>query len=130
LSNVRNVRLGRVGAFLLLTFALSWGYYLIIALSVGHRAVLKTGSIWAAAFLHGVVNAVYGFTVDYVVRPDDSVLSFGLGVYGLACLAIVVLWMLRDPVWSVDRGDVDRSGAGGGSPHGEEDPRDDVDLPV
>jgi membrane protease YdiL (CAAX protease family) len=73
-------------------------------------AVLKTGSIWVAAFLHGVVNSVYGFTMQYVVHPDDKMLSFGLGVYGLACLTVVVLFITRDPVWGgsiVEEGESD-----------------------
>ena len=49
--------------------------------------------------MHGLVNSVYGFMLTYAVRPADKVLSFGLGVYGLACLAVVVLAILRDPVW-------------------------------
>jgi membrane protease YdiL (CAAX protease family) len=62
-------------------------------------AVLKTGSIWTAAFLHGVVNNVYAFTLNYLVRPDDKLASFGLGIYGLACIAVIVLFILRDPIW-------------------------------
>jgi membrane protease YdiL (CAAX protease family) len=82
-----------LGIGLGLVFFVMWGF-------VQSYAVLKTGSIWVAAFLHGLVNSVYGYTVQYVVRPDDKVLSFGLGVYGLACLALVVLFILRDPVWA------------------------------
>ncbi len=52
-----------------------------------------------AAFLHGLVNSIYAFMLEYVVRPEDKVLYFGLGVYGLACLAMVVLFVLRDSVW-------------------------------
>jgi hypothetical protein len=51
------------------------------------------------AFMHGVVNSVYAFTVNYVVRPRDRVLSFGLGVYGLACLAVLTGAIMRDRVW-------------------------------
>lgn len=83
-------------------------------------AVLKTGSIWVAAFLHGLVNSVYGFINQYVVRPDDKVFSFGLGVYGLVCLAVIVLFVLRDPVWGTGTSE----GAGevqGGASDGERD---------
>jgi hypothetical protein len=48
-----------------------------------------------------VVNSVYAFMLEYVVRPDDKVLSFGLGVYGLACLAVIVLFVLRDSIWAM-----------------------------
>lgn len=62
-------------------------------------AVLKTGSVWVAAFLHGVVNSVYAFVLNYLVRPENKLFSFGLGAYGLACLLLVVLFIWRDPVW-------------------------------
>jgi membrane protease YdiL (CAAX protease family) len=81
-----------LGIALGLVFFLLWGL-------VQSYAVLKTGGIWVAAFLHGLVNSVYAFVVQYLVRPDDVVRSFGLGVYGLACLAVVVLLILCDPVW-------------------------------
>ena len=64
-------------------------------------AVLKTGSIWVAALMHGVLNSIYPFTLNYLMRPDDKVYSFGLGIYGLVCLAAIVLLILRDPIWRV-----------------------------
>jgi len=81
-----------LGLGLGLVFFVLWGF-------VQSYAVLKARSIWVAAFLHGLVNSVYAFMLEYVVRPDDKVLSFGLGVYGLACLAVVVLFVLRDSMW-------------------------------
>jgi len=45
---------------------------------------------------------VYAFMLEYVARPDDKVLSFGLGVYGLTCLAVVVLFILRDSIWRTE----------------------------
>lgn len=81
-----------LGLGLGLAFFILWGF-------VQSYAVIKSRGIWVAAFLHGVVNSVYAFMLDYVVRPDDMVLSFGLGVYGLACLAVVVLCVAGDAVW-------------------------------
>jgi membrane protease YdiL (CAAX protease family) len=81
-----------LGLVLGVVFFVLWGF-------VQSYAVLKTGSIWVAAFMHGVVNSVYGFLLTYVVRPNDKVLSFGLGVYGLVCIGLVVVMILRDPVW-------------------------------
>ena len=92
LSGVHTYPATELGIGLGLVFFLLWGF-------VQSYAVLKTRSIWVAAFLHGLVNSVYGFTTEYIVRPESRVLSFGLGVYGLACLAAVVLVLLRDPVW-------------------------------
>ncbi len=81
-----------LGLLLGLLFFLLWGL-------VQSYAVLKTGSIWVAAFTHGMVNSVYAFLLTYAVCPADNVLSFGLGVYGLACLAVIAALILRDPVW-------------------------------
>lgn len=84
-----------LGLGLGLVFFVLWGF-------VQSYAVLKARSIWAAAFLHGLVNSVYALMLAYVVHPDDKVLSFGLGVYGLACLGVVVLFVLRDSVWRTE----------------------------
>jgi len=40
---MRDLRIGRVAVFLLLTFALSWGFGLLIAITIGHRAYLELG---------------------------------------------------------------------------------------
>jgi len=69
-----------------------WGF-------VQSFAVWKTGSIWTAAVLHGIVNGLYGFIRTFVVRPDDKLLSFGLGLYGVICLFFVVVFIWRGPVW-------------------------------
>lgn len=81
-----------LGLLLALVFFVLWGV-------VQSYAVLKTGSIWVAAFLHGLVNSVYAFGLAYLVRPEDKIWSFGLGLYGLLCLAPIVFLLLRDPVW-------------------------------
>ena len=39
----RGIRIGQVAAFLLLTFALSWGFDLLIAVTIGHEAYLELG---------------------------------------------------------------------------------------
>jgi len=92
LSGVHTYPPTSLGLGLGLVFFVLWGF-------VQSYAVLKTRSIWVAAFLHGVVNSVYAFMLGYVVHQDDKVFSFGLGVYGLACLAVVVLFLLRDSIW-------------------------------
>jgi len=78
---------------LALTFFVLWGV-------VQSYTVFKAESIWVASFLHGLVNSMYAYSLSYLVRPADRVWSFGLGVYGLLCLAVVVLLLLRDPVWN------------------------------
>lgn len=62
-------------------------------------SVLNTVSIWVAAFMYGSVNFIYSFSVTFVVRPFDNLKSFGLGIYGLLILAIIVAIILFDTVW-------------------------------
>jgi membrane protease YdiL (CAAX protease family) len=57
-------------------------------------AVLKSGSVWLAAFLHGLNNQVLAFLVLMVYKPDDAVFSFGIGLYGLVIWALVVAAIL------------------------------------
>jgi membrane protease YdiL (CAAX protease family) len=80
------------GLLLALIFFSLWGM-------VQSYAVFKTGSIWVAAFLHGLVNSLYAFGLAYLVQPQDKIWSFGLGFFGLWCLALIALLLLRDPVW-------------------------------
>jgi len=81
-----------LGLSLGIIFFVLWGI-------IQSYAVLKTGSIWIAAFMHGVVNSVYGFMLTYIARPFKNVPSFGLGIYGLLCMVVVVYFILRDPIW-------------------------------
>jgi membrane protease YdiL (CAAX protease family) len=80
------------GLMLGLIFFTFWGI-------IQSYAVFKTGSIWTAAFLHGVVNSVYAFLSSYVIQSVDRIFSFGLGTLGLLSLAVVVIAILRDPIW-------------------------------
>ncbi len=62
-------------------------------------AVLKTGSVWLAAFMHAVNNQVLGTLASLYYTPNSAVYAFGMGIYGLALMAVIVLVLLRDPVW-------------------------------
>ena len=73
--------------------------FFVLAGFVWGYAVLKIGSIWVAVFMHGVLNSLYAFGLTYLIYPDNKVFSFGLGIYGLLFLAVVVGLILRDPVW-------------------------------
>jgi membrane protease YdiL (CAAX protease family) len=65
-------------------------------------AVLKSGSVWLAAFLHGLNNQVLSFLILMVYKPEDPVYSFGAGLYGLVIWAIVVaaILVLGRRVWT------------------------------
>jgi membrane protease YdiL (CAAX protease family) len=69
-----------------------------LAVVLGY-AVLRSGSVLLSAYLHGLNNQVVNFIVAMGFRPHDTAFSFGIGIYGIATLAIVALVVLRDPVW-------------------------------
>jgi membrane protease YdiL (CAAX protease family) len=71
---------------------MTW-YTIVLAIFFGY-AVLKSGSVWLAAFLHGLNNQVVAFLAIAVNRPDDPVFSFAYGLYGLIVLSIAVVVLL------------------------------------
>jgi membrane protease YdiL (CAAX protease family) len=76
-----------------------WGVFLMTLYTIGlgfvlGYAVLKTGSVWLAAFLHGLNNQVASFLLVAIYTPDDPVFSFGVGLYGMVVWAIVVAGLL------------------------------------
>jgi len=80
------------------------GVFLMTAYCVGLAfifgyAVLKSGSVWLAAFLHGVNNQFISFLMAMIYRPNDMVFSFGVGLYGLPVMALVAGLILLDPLW-------------------------------
>ena len=74
-------------------------------------AVMKTKSLWVVSFMHGVMNSIYAFVLNYLIYPSNKVFSFGLGLYGLMCLAVIVLVILRDPVWRDQANQTEQAGA-------------------
>jgi membrane protease YdiL (CAAX protease family) len=64
-------------------------------------AVIKSGSIWLAAFLHALNNQVLALIIMAIYAPSDPVKSFGIGAYGLVVLALVVgaLLLLDRKAW-------------------------------
>jgi membrane protease YdiL (CAAX protease family) len=68
-------------------------YTIALAFFFGY-AVLKSGSVWLAAFLHALNNAVASFLLVVVYRPDSVIYSFGLGIYGLLFWAAIIAALL------------------------------------
>jgi CAAX protease family protein len=62
-------------------------------------ALLKSGSVLLAAYLHGIIDQVINFIVALGFQPNDPAFSFGIGIYGIVMLALIALLMFRDPVW-------------------------------
>jgi membrane protease YdiL (CAAX protease family) len=80
------------------------GSLLMVLVSIGLAfmlgyAVLKAKGIWIAAFLHALVNQSFGFFMGVIYAPDDAAYSFGIGLPGLIVIALLVVLILRDPVW-------------------------------
>jgi len=64
-------------------------------------AVFKSNGIWTAAYLHALSNQSMSFFAMTMVMPASMLFSFGIGLPSLALGAIIVLLILRDPVWKV-----------------------------
>jgi membrane protease YdiL (CAAX protease family) len=80
------------------------GSLLMVLLSVGLAfmlgyAVLKAKGIWIAAFLHALVNQSFGFFMGVIYAPTDTAFSFGIGLPALILVALLIVLILRDPVW-------------------------------
>jgi uncharacterized protein len=73
---------------------------ILLAYFLAH-AVFKSQGIWTAAYLHALSNQTLSFFVLTMIKPHDMLLSFGIGVPSLALGALLVLLLLRDPVWKV-----------------------------
>jgi len=76
-----------LGIFLMTLYTIALGFLF------GY-AVLKSGSVWLAAFLHGLNNQVAAFLLAMIYRPADPVFAFGIGLYGMIVWAIVVAGLL------------------------------------
>ena len=64
-------------------------------------SVFKSQGVWTAAYLHALNNQTLSFFFMAVYAPTNILFSFGAGWPGLALGAIVVLFILRDPVWKM-----------------------------
>jgi membrane protease YdiL (CAAX protease family) len=69
-----------------------------LAVVLGY-AVLRSGSVLLAAYLHALNNQVVNFVVVMGFKPFDTAFSFGIGIFGIATLALVAILVLRDPIW-------------------------------
>lgn len=57
-------------------------------------AVMKTGSVWPAVILHGVNNSIAPILLAFFGDVPDRVFAFGIGLFGIAAMAIPALWLL------------------------------------
>jgi membrane protease YdiL (CAAX protease family) len=64
-------------------------------------AVFKSNGIWTAAYLHALSNQSLSFFAMTMVMPASMIFSFGIGLPSLLLGALIVLLILRDPIWKV-----------------------------
>ena len=81
-----------LGSVLMVIYCVILSYFLAYA-------VFKSQGLWTAAYLHALTNQTLSFFILVVVTPTSMIYSFGAGVYALALGVIVVVLLLRDPVW-------------------------------
>jgi membrane protease YdiL (CAAX protease family) len=74
------------------------GYTVVLSYFLAY-AVFKSKGIWTAAYLHALNNQVLSFFMVAVLTPASIVMSFGIGIPGLVLCALVILLILRDPIW-------------------------------
>jgi membrane protease YdiL (CAAX protease family) len=80
------------GSLLMTGYTVALSYFLAYA-------VFKSKGLWTAAYLHALNNQAMSFFMALVVMPVSMAMSFGIGLPALALCALVVLLILRDPVW-------------------------------
>lgn len=83
-----------LGSILMVLYCVILAYFLAYA-------VFKSNGIWVAAFLHALNNQALSFFMATIVKPNSMLFSFGIGIPSLLLGAIVVLLILRDPIWKV-----------------------------
>jgi len=83
-----------LGSIMMVLFCIALAYFLAYA-------YFKTKSVWLCAFLHALLNQSMSFFMGFVYTPTNIPFSFGMGLPGLALFAILILILLRDPVWKM-----------------------------
>ena len=81
-----------LGPLLMTGYTVALSYFLAYA-------VFKSKGVWTAAYLHALNNQTMSLFMVAVVTPVSIVMSFGMGIPAMVLLALVVLLILRDPVW-------------------------------
>ena len=83
-----------LGSLAMVVFCIILAYFLAYS-------VFKSQGVWTAAYLHALNNQALSFFFMAVVAPTNVLFSFGAGWPGLALGALIVLLLLRDPVWKM-----------------------------
>lgn len=90
-----------LGSLFMVAYCLILAYFLACA-------VFKSKGIWTAAYLHALNNQALSFFMLAFVKPNSTLYSFGLGLPALLLGALVVLLLLRDPIWKETQSPAER----------------------
>lgn len=83
-----------LGSLIMVIYCILLAYFLAYS-------VFKSQGIWIAAYLHALNNQALFFFSMVLVTPKNILSAFGIGWPGLVVGALVVLLLLRDPVWKI-----------------------------
>ncbi|MBI5294150.1 MAG: CPBP family intramembrane metalloprotease [Chloroflexi bacterium] len=81
-----------LGSLMMVAYCIVLAYFLAYA-------VFKSKGVWTAAYLHALNNQALSFFLMAAVTPINRLYSFGMGLPGLLLAALVVVLILRDPIW-------------------------------
>jgi len=81
-----------LGPILMTGYTVALSYFLAYA-------VFKSKGVWTAAYLHALNNQAMSFFMVALVTPVSIAMSFGIGLPALILCALVILLILRDPIW-------------------------------
>ena len=81
-----------LGSLLMVVFTVLLAYFLAYA-------VFKSKGVWTAAYLHGLLNQTLAFFMLAVFVPTSIVMSFSIGIPALLLGTLIILLILRDPIW-------------------------------
>lgn len=62
-------------------------------------AFIKSGSVWLVSYIHGINNQSASFFNALYCTPTHPILSFGVGLYGVAVFAAVAALSLMSKAW-------------------------------
>jgi membrane protease YdiL (CAAX protease family) len=88
-----------LGSLAMVAFCVIFSYFFAYS-------VFKSHGVWTASYLHALNNQSLSFFFMAVVSPTNILFSFGAGWPGLALGAIIVLLLLRDPIWKITESSV------------------------
>ena len=83
-----------LGSLAMVAFCIILAYFLAYS-------VFKSQGVWTAAYLHALNNQTVSFFFMFVYAPTNVLFSFGAGWPSLAIGALIVMLLLRDPVWKL-----------------------------